>query len=128
MTKDKAVELSGFLEHKVDDYLRSVIHYEDYDYSVVYIRDDVAEQYSEGEVEDIAKELFWDSFSTPHQESLYPHGGLQCTIRCIESAVKMYFPHSERAGTAVAMEAQAAEELYSFVGDCLTVIGSEESV
>lgn len=125
MSMGSTQDLADFLQRKADDYLRSVIHYEGETYNIVFLRDDVKSGYSDEDVEEIVEELFWEGYSTPLQESVYPHGELNCTIRCFENVVGMHFPHDDTAGTAVSMDAQAARDLYSFVGDCLTVIGPE---
>lgn len=122
--KGRTIELADFLEKRAGAYLRSVIHYDEEDYSIVYSRDDVWENYSENEIESVVTELQMENLETAHQEGLYVHGGLNCSIRCFDNGVEMHFPHSEHAGAAVAMDPQTAEELYSFIGDCLTVIRS----
>lgn len=124
MTKGRTIELAEYLENRIGDRLRSVIHYDEGDYSIVLARDDVAERYSVEGIESVVSELLFENFETAHQEGLYVHGDLNCSIRCFERGVEMHFPHSENAGSAVALDPQVTEDLYSFVGDCLTVIGS----
>lgn len=120
----RTIELADFLEKRAGDNLRSVIHYDEGDYSIVYSRDDVWENYSEDGIESVVTELQMENIERAHQENLYVHGGLNCSIRCFENGVEFHFPHSAQAGAAVAMDPQTVEELYSFIGDCLTVIGS----
>jgi len=117
--------LADHLQKRAGEYLRSVIHYDVDDYTIVYMREDVEAQYSEEDIDDVVNQLFSENFFTGKQEELYVHGNLQCTIHCFSHGVEMHFPMLDPQGAAVSLDPQATEELYSFVGDCLTLIKAD---
>lgn len=120
-------DLVEYLEDRAGDYLRSVVHYEEADYEVLYLRDDVAEQYTEEKIEKVIQELKFEAMESNFQEQLYVHGGLGCTLRVFEKAVELHFPYDGYEGAAVALDPEAAQQLHSFVNDCLEQIPHEHS-
>lgn len=126
MSQETSLRLADHLQNRAGDRLRSVIRYDRDDYEILYIREDVEEQYTEEEIDEVVNELFSENFFRSKQEELYEHGLLNCTVRCFSHGVEMHFPHDDPAGTAVALEPQALEDFYSFIGDCMTVIHAGE--
>lgn len=119
MTETSAEALTEFLRARVGDHLRSVIQYDDAGADLLYVRDDVADEYTDDEVERVVRDVRLEAVEKPHQESLYEHGPLDCTIRCFEDAVEMHFPHDERSGTAVALDGEVFAIHNTFVGECM---------
>jgi hypothetical protein len=66
-----------------------------------------------------------EAIEKSHQEDLYVHGSLNCTIRCFEDAVEMHFVHGERFSTAVALDGEVFAVQNTFVGRCLEVMGQQ---
>lgn len=123
MSRTAADELATFLESQVGDNLRSVAYYDGEEYDVTYVRDDVASEYSPDEVERVFEDIRLEGFTKPHQEGLYHHDSLNCTMRCFDDAVEMHFALNDRRGIAVAFDAEALSAQRTFVGRCLEVLG-----
>ncbi len=66
-----------------------------------------------------------EAIERAHQEDLYIHGSLNCTIRCFEDAIEMHFTHGELCGTAVALDGEAFAVQNTFVGTCLDIMRGE---
>lgn len=124
MSREKSEALASFLRRSADQYLRCVLYYEGQEYSIIYMRDDL-----EGEPPEAADNLTWElqemSQRGEDDNDPYGFGGLRCTIRCFGEVVEMHFPFDDDRGASVTLDPQATEELYSFVGDCLTVIETQ---
>ena len=122
MSREAAEELVEFLRTRVGDHLRSVIRYDRNGGEVVHIRDDVRKRYSPKELADVIDDNRLEAIEKYHQESLYDHGALDCTVRCFDDAVEMHFVESETEGTAVALDAEAFAVHGTFVGRCREIM------
>ncbi|WP_458206402.1 DUF7522 family protein [Haladaptatus sp. NG-SE-30] len=123
MTVTESEELVTFLREHVGDHLRSVLYYDDDVSDLLYVRDDVADAYNENGRTNVIQDMRLEAIEKAHQEDLYVHGSLNCTIRCFEDAVEMHFVHGERSGTAVALDGEVFAVQNSFIGRCLEVMG-----
>ncbi|UPV73825.1 hypothetical protein M0R89_14925 [Halorussus limi] len=116
--------LTEFLRARVGDHLRSVIYYDDDGGEVLYVRDDVADEYTDGDIREVVRDVRLEAVEKPHQEDLYAHGPLNCTVRSFEDAVEMHFPHDETSGTAVALDGEVFAMHNTFIGQCLDAMES----
>lgn len=116
-------QLTEFLKQEVGNELRSVIHYDKETFEVVYARNDVKDEYTEDDLEDVRQELGVATFGKPAMEELYVHGDLQCTVHCFENAVEMQFLVSETEGIAVGLDPAAFVTHRTFIGRCLEEAG-----
>jgi SpoVK/Ycf46/Vps4 family AAA+-type ATPase len=119
MSETPSEALTEFLKDYVGDHLRSVMYYDEAGADIVYVRDDVAEQYTDEDVEEVVHDVRLEAVEKPHQESLYAHGSMNVTVRCFEDAVEMHFPHDEKSGTAVALDGEVFAIHNTFIGQCL---------
>lgn len=117
--------LVAFLQERVGENLRSVVYYDGEGYDVAYLQDDVREQYSDDEMDDVVEDLGFEALAKPMQEELYVHGSLNCTVRCFEDAIEMNFPFDEREGVAVSLAGEAFVTHQTFVGKCMEIVGIE---
>lgn len=122
MSVTSAEALTTFLRDRVGDNLRSVIYYDDDGGDVLYVRDDVADEYTETDVEEVVRDVRLEAVEKPHQEDLYAHGPLNYTVRWFEDAVEMHFLHDETSGTAVALDREVFAIHDTFIGQCLDVM------
>jgi len=76
-----------------------VSYYDAEDYEIVYLCDDVADQYSDTDHERVGREVRLESVTRPQQEGLYVHGRLECTVKAFEDAVEMHFPSRTRSAS-----------------------------
>lgn len=123
MSRAAARDLSAFLQEQVGDNLRSVAYYDADDYDVVYLRDDVADEYTETDHERVGRDVRLENVERHLQEDLYVHGDLQCTVRCFEDAVEMHFALDDATGVTAALDAEALTAHRTFVGQCLDIAG-----
>lgn len=115
-------DTEGFVQFVLDragDAVRSVVHYHADDSEVLFLRDDVADNYSALGVETVVAALRREGERSGRQEHVYAHGELNCIVRAFDGGLEMHFPYGDSEGLAVALEPRAAEHLYSFVDDCL---------
>lgn len=119
MSEVSSEALADFLKQRVGDHLRSVLYYDDDGGEFLYVRDDVGDQYDDTELEDVLQDVRLEAVEKPHQEDLYAHGPLNCTVRSFEDGVEMHFPHDETSGTAVALDGEVFAIHNTFIGKCL---------
>ena len=122
MAPNPSEALTEFLKGHVGDHLRSVLRYDETGGELLYVRDDVAEQYSRDEMAEVEQDVRLEAFGTSHQEDLYDHGSLNCTVRCFDDAVEMHFPRDETSGTAVALDGEVFAVHNTFVGRCIELM------
>lgn len=125
MSQANAEELVAFVQHRAGELVRSVAYFDEETRTVLYARDDVADEYSSDEVDGIFNDLSFDALGKPHTEQLYPHGELNCIVRCFDDAIELHFPHGEQSGTAVALEPDAITDLEGLINDCLNELYTE---
>ncbi|MFC4450010.1 DUF7522 family protein [Halorussus aquaticus] len=122
MSVTSAEALTEFLQDRVGDHLRSVIYYDESGGDVLYVRDDVVDEYTDDDIEQVVRDVRLEAVEKPHQESLYEHGPLNATIRCFGEAVEMHFPHDETSGTAVALDGEVFAMHNTFIGQCMAAM------
>lgn len=120
MDKNRVQELATFLKHEVGSLVRSITYFHEDGREVLHIRDDVADQYSENEIQTVFTDLSFDSLGKKHTEQMYVHGKLSCIVRHFAEAIELHFPHGEKSGTAVALDPTAINDLGSIIQDCLS--------
>lgn len=116
-------QLATFLKEEIGNELRSVIYHDEETFDLVYARDDVREQYSENDLEQVRQELGVSSFGKPALEDLYVHGELNCTVHCFDEAIEMQFIVSDTEGIAVGLDPAAFVTHRTFIGRCLEKAG-----
>lgn len=116
--------LTEFLKECVGDHLRSVIFYDDHGGEVLYVRDDVADKYTDEDIHEVVQDVRLEAVEKPHQESLYAHGSLNCTLRSFGDAIELHFPHDKTSGTAVALDGEVFPMHNTFVDQCLDAMES----
>jgi hypothetical protein len=123
MVPPEVDQLVTFLRDRVGENLRSVVYYDGEEYDVAYLQEDVREQYSADEMEEVVEDLGFEALTKPMQEELYVHGSLNCTVKCFEDAIEMNFPFSEREGVAVSLSGEAFVTQQTFIGKCMETVG-----
>lgn len=121
--KQVSQRLSRFLNDRVGDLLRGVAHYQDDEFTVVYLRDDIREERHRDEIEQMLTRVLDEG--TIEEEQSFPFGHLHATLRIFDETIFMHFPIENRRGIVVALEPEVAQSLNSFVGDCLDHIYDE---
>ena len=119
-------DIDEFVQFALDqagDAVRSVVQYDATDSEVLFLRDDVAGTYDALGVETVIAALRREGEQAERQEHVYAHGELNCIVRAFDGGLEMHFPYGDAEGIAVALEPRAAQQLYSFVDDCLEHLG-----
>ena len=115
--------LSTYLNERVDDLLRGVAHYQQDEFEVEYLRDDIREHRHREEVKMMLTRIRQEG--TAEEEQSFPFGHLHATLRIFDETIFMHFPIENQTGVVVALEPEVARSLNSFVGDCLDHIYDE---
>lgn len=109
--------LSAYLNNRVGDLLRGVVHYQAEEFEVVYLRDNLQEHRHREEVRQMLTRI--TSEGTAEEEQSFPFGHLYATLRIFDEAIFLHFPIENQAGVVVSLEPEVSQSLNSFVGDCL---------
>lgn len=109
--------LATYLQDRIGDLLRGVAHYQDSDFEVVYLRDDIRVERHRDEVAQMLSRITQEG--TVDEEQAFPFGHLHATLRIFDAAIFLHFPIENQTGVVVACEPDVARSLNSFVGDCL---------
>lgn len=102
-------ELTEAYRDTVGDDLRSVLHIEDLDQDVLYLREDVEETLDEETLGEAFQTLTFESWGVPPAEEALKHGSLNCIYYDFEQAVELIVPYSEGEALAVAVDGTWAD-------------------
>ncbi|GAA0216639.1 hypothetical protein GCM10009000_034270 [Halobacterium noricense] len=122
-----ATRLENFFEQRTDENLRSIVKYEEESYDIVYLRDDVAEQYTTEEIESAIDDSRMESLTAPIYEDTYSedHGQLTCLVQCFENVIEMNFVLEDGVGAAVALDAEAMADAHGLVAEARAIVMEE---
>lgn len=115
--------LETFFERETDGNLRSIVKYEGESFDVVYLRDDVAEKYTESELETAVDDSRLESLTAPiYRETLSAdHGELVCLVKCFENVIEMNFVLEDGRGAVVALDAEAMTGAHGLVAEAKAI-------
>lgn len=117
MAEGKNTELLSYLEETAGEYLRGVVWYEDDEYEIHYIRDDLRTRRLRSEVDKMIDRLRRESRSGERRS--FSLGEVNGIVRSFEEAMVMHFPSTQGRGTVVTLEPEVARQLNTFIGSCL---------
>ncbi|SEK63662.1 hypothetical protein [Haloferax larsenii] len=128
MVTKMARRLKEFFEERTAGDLRSVVVYEQNEFEVSYLRDDVAAEYTEREVATAVDDTRTESLMAPVYGDLYTddHDDLICTIKVFPSVVEMNFVRSSAEGVAVALDAGVFEDSDGLVTEARAVAADDQ--
>lgn len=93
------------LRENTDASLRLVFRYEGEEHELVYVRDDVREQFPGPHLEQRIETLMMKGLGDPPmQDSLHDFGELTATVRWFDHAVAAFFPDDDWSGVIVVMD------------------------
>lgn len=116
-------DLRAAAEAIVGGALRAVAAYDQRDYELQYLRDDVARRYSEAELEAVFEELALSGRDRDYLEGIFHAGRIECSILGFEDAVMFHFVTDGGAGRFVTVDRDVAFDLDEFIGACGAAIG-----
>lgn len=114
----KTPRLADIVRQQTNDALRSITEYDDRDYTIHYIREDIEANYSPDEIEDIIEELVLGSLGAAHFESLFDAGNFECSIFGFKEAVMFHFLRSDTQGVFITVDRDVNLNLDEFIRTC----------
>ena len=122
-----ASRLEDFFEQRTDGNLRSIVKYEPDSYDIIFLRDDVADQYTEEEIEDAIDDARMDSLTAPIYDDTFSedHGELTCLVQCFEHVIEMNFVLEDGVGATVALDEEAMVEAHGLVAEAREIVIDE---
>ena len=121
-----AEQFVRFFEEKFGDSLRSVIQYQGDRYELLHLREDVRREYTDGEIDVVARDLEMESMGKLVEELRFTHGELRCRVSCFANGIEMNFAFGGGEGVAVGLDANAFVTQETFIRRCLELIGRED--
>lgn len=100
--------------------LRTVARYTAEDSSVLFLREDVADEDAAQRLQAIIESSRAENARAGRLEHLHGEDGrLNCVVRSFERGVEMHFVTGDDEGVIVGFDPDAATNLHDFVGECL---------
>lgn len=129
MATKMASRLEEFFTDRVGVDLRSIVTYEQDSFEVVYLRDDVGDQYTEVEVDAAIDESRMESLAAPIYTDQFAeeHGDLTCLVKCYENVIEMNFVLDDGVGAAVALDAAAMGAAHGLVAEARQIVIEERN-
>lgn len=121
------MDLSGlmdYLEENVGDSLRAVGYHEDDDVGVEYIRRDLAEDYTEDQL-DLVKDWITSDFAADRFREFYDLDDLEYVLQKFDEALVMII-YTGTGGILVSMDSDVDVMPSHFAYECLLRVGEEE--
>lgn len=116
-------ELSGEIDRLVREYtgphLRSILVYTADDYDLQYVRDDVAEEYDDAEVELVVEELRLQTLEREYLDGLFEqkHGRIVSNVLTFADAVEINFLVDDGVGLSIAIDRDYCDTCGPFFED-----------
>ncbi|QLH79756.1 hypothetical protein HZS55_21750 [Halosimplex rubrum] len=96
---DEGREIVDGIRESDEGALRAAARYGGDDHEVVYLREDIAAQFTDAELEERVETLVMKGLGDPAQEgALFDFGTLDATVRWYDSVVVAHFPVREWSG------------------------------
>ncbi|UIP00788.1 hypothetical protein Hbl1158_05365 [Halobaculum sp. CBA1158] len=118
MTRGEPNELVQFLQQQAGEYLRGVVHYSDDDYDALYLRDDVADMYTDEELTEFVA-YYREKNRQLAPDRPFDLGTDHCTISMYDEAIIFHFTQGTDVGTVVTLSPEAGRDVVQFTTDCL---------
>lgn len=102
-------DLIEALRESEDTSLRLAVRYSGDDSTMLYVRDDIDDQYADHELEERVEALIVKGLGDPpREESLYDFGRLDATVRWYDEVIAVHFPYREWSGLVFTFDRQAS--------------------
>jgi hypothetical protein len=101
--------LIGALRESDDASLRMAVQYSGDDSTILFVREDINEQYADHELEARVEALIVKGLGDPpREESLHDFGRLDATFRWYDEVLVAHFPYREWSGLAFTFDRRAS--------------------
>jgi len=111
-----------FLREVAGDHLRSVLQYDEADYRVLYLRDDLQAGYEDGDRNEVVAALRRADPASDVIGRLGPAGELHSTVRLYDETVTIHVKQRGDFGTFVTLDPAAAGQLTGFLSRLMRVL------
>ena len=110
--------LLDLLKDEVGDKLRAVGRYDKEGYDALYIRDDVAAEFTQEDIEEIHHDMVLKGLGNQHIESLFNDEELECSIYQFEDSVRLHFVNNDYLGYYVSFDYDGEVNPSRIVDEC----------
>jgi len=112
---EEAKELVDTIRDDSTGSLQLAVRYSGKDHDIVYLREDIDEQFSDQELEQQVETLMLKGHGDPPQEgALFNFGSLNATMRFYDESLVVHFPTGEWTGLVFVLD-QEADSLLDIV-------------
>lgn len=127
MVPETVPPLEEFFNKKAGEHLRSIVHYDQDNYEIVFLRNDVAAQYDNQQLDRAIDQNRLDSLTSPVYEDLFAedHGQMRCLIQCFENTIGMNFIIEDGFGAIVTLDAAAITECHGLISKAHDLLDAE---
>lgn len=126
MSLSASFSLVEFLRSRTGEALRGAAHYDDDTYDILYIREDVREQYTSAEITQIFATLRQEKQTAQYQERALHLGGHRCSVDVYRDGILMNFIQNDFSGTVISLDASVGSDLLNFIDSCLEELTADE--
>lgn len=116
-----ATETDDLLDHlgvEAGDNLRSVAMYGPESYRLLFIREDVQQQYLETEIDRIHEEMILEGIGTDYLENLFKAGDLTCSTHVFENGVMMHLVGEDHHGLFISFDSDPDVSILDVANRC----------
>ncbi|MFB6282736.1 MAG: hypothetical protein ABEK59_02235 [Halobacteria archaeon] len=114
--------LLDYLENALDGKLRAVGTYTKDGYKAIFIRDDVASEFTMDDIEEIHHEMVLKGLGSQRIESLFNDESLHCSIYQFENTVRLHFVHEDYRGYYVSFDYDRNVNPNKIVEECKNIV------
>lgn len=113
--------LVTFVEQQAGESLRAIVEYEKFDFELLYHRDDLSKEEIAARVDTIHQSIQW-AWNQDEGDVVNELGEKRATLQVRENAVIIHLLVDANQGFLIGLEPDAAMDLVTFIGRCLTHI------
>jgi hypothetical protein len=119
--------VQDFFEEHAGEHLRSIVRYDRDGYEIVFLRDDVAAQYDDQELDNAIDQNRLDSLTSPVYEDVFAkdHGEMRCLVQCFENTLDMNLILDDGIGAIVTLDAAAIADCHGLITKAHDLLDTE---
>lgn len=118
MARDVGERLVTYGRKKADDSLRTIAILSEDDCEILYLRDDLKDEYDPEEYKAVADSFRTDESIEPQETVDSPAGRKKSVIHYHDHAFVFQFPHDEYHSVLMSVEPTIGSQLKSFINEC----------
>ena len=125
MTDEAGQAFVEYLLDRAGDKVRSIASYTATDSEVLYLREDVGEEYTIQRLESGIEEYRRENAKSELIEHLHAaHGDLRCVVRSFDDGVELHLMTGDEEGVITGLESSMVPNLRGFIDECFERLGS----